>query len=130
MAGTLVPDSYFCLPVSPHVPLVVSDPSKGVLANDRNVYGAALSGTPTGGTAALNPDGTFTWTPTGAGTACAGSFRYYVNGNTAVTQLVSIVACTTANSCLGGAPIANADSYSSNVASRLHVTPPGVLANT
>ncbi|HSS23446.1 MAG TPA: hypothetical protein VLL82_03340, partial [Mycobacterium sp.] len=40
--------------------LVVSDPSKGVIANDTNVYGVTVVGTVAGLT--LNPNGTFTYT--------------------------------------------------------------------
>ncbi len=59
---------------APCIPLVVSDVSKGVIANDVNVYGVALSTAPAGGTLACNAlpgspvggicaNGTFTYTP-------------------------------------------------------------------
>src|SRR5437660_8293927 len=50
--------------------LTVSDPGKGVIANDTNVYGVQLLTAPTGGTLSLNADGTFTYAAN-AGTASA-----------------------------------------------------------
>src|SRR5207253_610165 len=48
--------------------VTVSDPGKGVIANDTNVYGVQLLTAPTGGTLSLNADGTFTYAAN-AGTA-------------------------------------------------------------
>src|SRR6516225_8984378 len=56
------------------IPFVVSDPSKGVIANDFNVYGVQLSSAPSNGTvtcialpgttaAGICANGTFTYTP-------------------------------------------------------------------
>src|SRR5437016_8666533 len=45
--------------------LTVSDPSKGVIKNDTNVYGVQLLTAPTAGTLTLNVNGTFTYVPTG-----------------------------------------------------------------
>src|SRR5467141_478113 len=56
-AATANPDSYFVVGTNT---LVVSDPAKGVLANDINVFGAQAQGTVAGLT--LNADGTFTYT--------------------------------------------------------------------
>ncbi|MDE1923371.1 MAG: hypothetical protein KGI55_08090, partial [Gammaproteobacteria bacterium] len=47
-------------------PLSVSDPSLGLIANDTNVYGVAVSMPPKNGSVALNTNGTFTYTPYGA----------------------------------------------------------------
>ena len=106
--------------------LTISDPAKGVLANDVNVYGVALAGTPVGGTVTLSANGTFTFTPATA-TTTSGSFVYCGNGAT------SGPTCTTVT--LGAAPaeaasgiIVNPDKYSSNTLS-LKIAPPGVLAN-
>jgi hypothetical protein len=120
-----VTDSYFC---TPGVPLTVTDPAKGVIANDVNVYGVTISGTPTGGAlVTLNPDGTFTYTNT-AGGCTAGSFRYMANGNSAITAQVNVQIC--AGACLGTGPTAVADAYTvNNVANSVHIAPPGVLAN-
>jgi len=106
--------------------LTISDPAKGVLANDVNIYGVALAGTPVGGTVLLNTNGTFTFTPATSTTA-SGSFQYCGNGATFGP------ACTTVT--LGAAPvearsgiIVNADKYTTNSLS-LKIAPPGILAN-
>lgn len=112
------PDSYFV--VTGNV-LAVAEPAKGLIANDVGIYGVKVVGTVPGLT--LNSDGTFSYT--GAPT----SFTYCGNGATsgAACNTVTLAACTGA--CLGAAPTANADSYTSNIASRLQVSPPGVLQN-
>ena len=46
----------------------VSDPGKGVIANDTNVYGVQLLTAPTNGTVTLNANGTFTYVPSGTAT--------------------------------------------------------------
>ena len=105
--------------------LTVSDPSKGVIANDINISGVkVVTGSVTGGTLTLNTNGTFTF----AATATSGSFQYCGNGAT------SGAACTTVT--LGAATIEantgitpNPDAYTSKVATALSITSPGVLAN-
>ena len=47
--------------------LTVSDPVRGVIANDMNVYGVQLLTQAANGTVALNANGTFTYTPSGTG---------------------------------------------------------------
>jgi hypothetical protein len=47
------PDTYA---YAPGITLTVSDPGKGVIANDRNVYGVQLSTLPTSGTVTLYPN--------------------------------------------------------------------------
>jgi hypothetical protein len=104
--------------------LVVSDPSKGVIANDTNVYGVRLVGTVAGLT--LNPDGTFTYT--GAPT----TFTYCANGTVTGTTCSSGI---TATVTLGAAPIeagtgilmANS-TYTSNMSTNLKIAPPGILS--
>ena len=70
-------------------PFSVSDVSKGVIANDTNVYGVTLLTAPADGTLTCNAqpqnpvagicaNGTFTYTPTG--TATSDSFTYCANG--------------------------------------------------
>jgi hypothetical protein len=103
--------------------LTVSDPSKGVLANDINVYGVKVVGTvPTGLT--LNENGTFVYT---AGVPA--TFAYCGNGT------ITGAACATVT--LGAAPIeagsgitctVPAPTYSSNVATTLSIKPPGILS--
>lgn len=120
------PDSYFL--VAGNV-LAVAEVARGVIANDTAVYGVKLQTGPTGvgSTLSLNADGTFTYTP-GAGVT-TDSFSYCGNGATsgALCTTVTLAAC--GSGCLGAVPMANADSYSSDIASRLQISPPGVLLN-
>jgi hypothetical protein len=121
-------------------PLVISDPSKGVIANDVNVYGvqlstpAPLNGTLTCQAIPGNPvpgicaNGTFTYTPTaGAGaTAAAGAafdtFGYCANGGAPCTTVTLNV------SSLVGPPVANGITYTSKMATFLKIASPGVLS--
>src|SRR5438034_6965182 len=89
-AGVANPDIYNSV-VSGQT-LTVSDPAKGLIANDVNVYGVKVMGSVAGLT--LNLDGTFTYT--GAPT----SFTYCGNGATTGP------ACATVN--LNAATIENA----------------------
>src|SRR5882762_4648390 len=105
--------------------LTVSDPSKGLIANDTNVYGVHVVGTVAGLT--LNPNGTFTYL--GAPT----SFTYCANGSVTGTTCSSGI---TASVTLAGAQIeaasgitCTAQAYSSAVATRLSINPPGVLSS-
>jgi len=126
--ASAVSESYYC---NAGVTLNVSDPAKGVLANDVNANGASL-GTVNlvSGALTFNSDGTFTYTQAATDTTCGGSFTYLVNGTlTATATITRCDAGTPSCSALGGAPTAVADSYSSNIASRLQIAPPGVLAN-
>ena len=127
-----VADTYYC---APGVTLTVSDPGKGVMANDVNVFGVTLAGNPPnntltpfgGGSLTLNHNGTFTYTQPATNTTCGGTFTYYANGITTATAMVTISLSPTANA--GNAPTANPVSYTSNVASVLKVGRPGALAN-
>ena len=105
----------------------MSDPAKGVKAKDVNVYGVEVKTTTTGGALTLNPDGTFVYVPN-AGTT-ADSFVYQANGNPAVSATVTLSACSAGNGCLSGPPVASNGTYVSNIASRLQIGAPGVLAN-
>src|SRR5467141_3397475 len=102
--------------------LTVSDPSKGLIANDTNVYGVHVVGTVPGLT--LNANGTFTYlgSPT--------SFTYCANGTT-LTSLAPV--CTTVT--LGAAQleaasgiVMNPITYTSNVATSLSIKSPGILS--
>src|SRR6266853_42746 len=102
----------------------VSDPGKGVIANDTNVYGVKLVGTVAGLT--LNTDGTFTYTGTPT------SFTYCANGTITGTTCSSGI---TATVTLGAATIEAASgiivgnkSYTSNTAAVLSLKPTGVLS--
>ncbi|PFH08600.1 hypothetical protein BCF11_0965 [Collimonas sp. PA-H2] len=118
------PDNYFLVPGNT---LTITDPAKGVIANDVRVYGVKVATAPLHGTLTLNPDGTFSYVP--AAGATTDSFTYMANGNPALTATVTLAACTAGSGCLGGAPIANNDSYTSTIASRLQIGAPGVLTN-
>ena len=109
---------------APGVTLKVSDPGKGVIANDINVYGVKISTLPTSGTVTLYPNGTFTYVPTGSG---ADSFGYCANGTTTICTTVTLNVSATANAA--NAPTANPDSYTSTASSLLRVAAPGVLVN-
>src|SRR6059058_3937394 len=133
------PDTYNALVPAGNT-LVVSDPGKGVIANDTNVNGVTLLAAPTNGTVTLNRDGTFTYVP--SGTATSDSFTYCANGTlttlTASGCSSGIVATVTlgaaAQEAATGITVAN-DSYTSATGprttspARLAISPPGVLAN-
>ncbi len=116
------PDTYYLMSGTN---INVSDPAKGVIANDVGVYSVQLLSAPANGTLTLNANGTFTYVPNSGTTS--DSFTYEANGNAGITTTVTLAACTGA--CLGAAPTANADAYTSNVASTLHISTPGVLVN-
>ena len=81
----------------------VSDPSKGVIANDTNVFGVKVLTAPINGTVTLNANGTFTYVPTG--TATSDSFVYEANGNPAITATVTLGPATI--EATGGITIVN-----------------------
>jgi len=101
--------------------LTMSDPAKGVIANDTNVYGVKVVGGAVPGLT-LNPDGTFVYT---GGTPT--TFTYCGNGTT------SGAACALVT--LGAAPIESGSgivcpnsAFPSTVATTLNIKPPGILA--
>ena len=103
--------------------LTVSDPGKGVIANDTNVYGVTLVGTLAGLT--LNKDGTFTYTggPT--------TFTYCANGSVTGTTCSSGITATVtlgAGDTNAGGVTCSGTSYTANTASHLAISTPGVLA--
>jgi hypothetical protein len=119
------------------LPLVITDPSRGVMANDINVYGVALASPPSNGTltcgvvpgspvAGICANGTFTYTPN-AGSSGADSFGYCANGAAAGTSGL----CTTVTlgaSNLAGPPVVNPITYTSKMATFLKISSPGVLS--
>jgi hypothetical protein len=119
------PDLYYLVPGKT---LMITDPGKGVVANDVLINGVHLLSPPTGGTVTLNPDGTFTYVPK-AGTT-QDSFSYYGNDNNTSPSLqatVTLSPCNTGDHCLGSAPVASNATYTSKVASLIKVNAPGVL---
>jgi hypothetical protein len=141
------PDTYDSL--APGQTFTVSDTSKGVIANDVNVYGVTLLTAPTNGTltcpavnafqgvsnAGICANGTFTYTPTG--TATSDSFVYCANGavTTTVTTTGTTTTCssgltatvTLGASTLAGNPTAIAQSYTAKMATYLKIPSPGLL---
>ncbi len=110
--------------------LTVTDPAKGVITNDTNVYGVQLLTAPAGGTVVLNPDGTFKYTPN-AGTT-ADSFTYCANGAVSggvcasgISAAVTLGAAT-ADSAAG--ITCGPSTFQSNSANFIAVKTPGVLA--
>jgi len=128
------PDTYNAL--VPGVTLNVSDPSKGVIGNDINVYGVKVatspcsgpapvtptaSCSPAGGTLSLAANGTFTYVPN-VGTT-TDWFAYQANGNGPFAT-VTLGASNVADSgitCTGG-------TFNANTATYLAIKTPGVLA--
>ncbi len=101
----------------------------GVLANDSAAPGKTLTAIlvsgPAHGTAALNPNGSFTYTPA-VGFAGTDSFTYKVNDGSLDSNLATV---TVAVSSLPVPPVANNDSYTAIGGATLSVAAPGVLAN-
>ncbi len=106
----------------------VMDPSKGVIANDVNVYGVTLLTQAGSGAVALNANGTFTYTP--SGTATSDSFTYCANGSVTGTTCSSGLTATVSlgGSTLTGNPVANAISYTAQTSTYLKIPSPGVLS--
>jgi hypothetical protein len=139
-AAVANPDSYPSLvpcAATPCPSFTVSDPGKGVLANDVNVYGASLLALPAHGTVTLNQNGTFTYVTTSTGTtATADSFTYCANGSVTGTGATAICSSgLTATVTLGAASVEAASgivmnniAYTSNEAAHLKIAPPGPLS--
>jgi hypothetical protein len=123
-AATAAADSYPSLVAGQA--LSVSDPSKGVIANDTNVYGVKVTIPPTHGALVLNYNGTFTYTPSSS-TVTADTFTYCGNGATtgAACALVSLGAATV--EAAGQQSCAMAPTYTASTATYLAVKTPGLL---
>jgi hypothetical protein len=113
--------------------LKITDPAKGVVANDIRVYGVSLLTQASSGTVVLNSNGTFTYTPNAGSTATTDSFTYCANGTVSAGVCSSGVSATVTL----GASLAlkndtgitcTATTFSSNVATRLAINTPGVLS--
>jgi len=104
----------------------VTDVSKGVIANDVNVYGVTLVTPATSGVVTLNANGTFTYVPNTGSTATSDSFGYCANGAAAGTAVL----CTTVSlgaSALAGNPSAINHTYTAETATYLKLPSPGLL---
>jgi Bacterial Ig domain len=109
--------------------LTISDPAKGVVANDVNVYGVQLVTQASSGKVTLASNGTFTYVPNQGSNATSDSFGYCANGATAGTANL----CTTVT--LGASAITNSSitcgafSSTASTATYLSIRTPGPLAN-
>jgi hypothetical protein len=135
-AAVARPDTYNSVvpcAATPCNQVVVSDPSKGLIANDTNVAGVQLLTAPTAGTLALNANGTFTYTPN-VGTT-SDSFSYCANGSVTGTTCSSGI---TATVTLGAAPVESASgiscagappaTFQATTSTSISIKPPGILA--
>lgn len=101
--------------------LTVSDPARGLLANDINVTGVRVSGAMPAGLM-LNSDGTFTYTGSPV------VFAYCGNGATSGAACSTVTLGLATMESAGGISL-NADAYQSTLATSLHIKSPGVLLN-
>jgi hypothetical protein len=112
--------------------LAISDPSKGVIANDANIFSVKAVSLPTQGTLNLSANGTFTYAASSTWNG-PDSFTYCGNGATSnggsttgpcttVTLNAEVLESASGITC-------TAPSYTSNLATSLKVSAPGVLAN-
>ncbi len=123
------PDNYPSL--APGQTFTVDDVSKGVIANDINVYGVQLLKPAGGGTVTLNDNGTFTYVPTTNTTAANDSFTYCANGTVTGTKCSSGLTATVTlgKSTLTGNPTAIAQAYTANTSTYLKIpSSPGLLS--
>ena len=127
-------DTYYVIPTQV---LTVSNPAKGVVGNDVNVYNVRVNTPPLNGTVTLGADGTFTYLPCTAAVpvaaTCTGwtgdSFVYQANGR-GPTATVTLSLCTESNLCLekAGGIVMNPITYTSTMATFLQIAPPGILS--
>ncbi len=107
--------------------LVVAAP--GVLGNDSDVDGDSLTAVnvtnPANGTLTLNANGSFTYTPASNYNG-SDSFTYKANDGTVDSNTVTVSITVNA---VNDAPVAVADSYSTDEDTALVVAAPGVLGN-
>jgi hypothetical protein len=131
VAAVANPDTYV---LSPGVTLAVSDPSRGVIANDKGVYTVEVLAAPLNGTVVLNPNGTFVYYPT-AGitpTPTTDTFTYCANGRVTAGACSSGISATVSlgpTSVADGGITCAASSFTARTATYLAIKTPGVLAS-
>ena len=96
-----------------------------VTLNDIGISSVVLASQASHGTVSLSPDGTFSYTPA-SGYSGSDTFTYTGNGSSTATVMLTVAAQLTGT---GNTPVANADSFTSNVAGTFSTPRPGVLAN-
>jgi hypothetical protein len=129
-------------------PFSVTDVSKGVIANDVNVYGVQLLKAPTNGTlscgaqfqntiAGICANGTFTYTPNAGSTATSDSFTYCANNGYVPASGTTAASCSPATlmatvtlggSSLTGNPTAVSQAYTAKTSTYIKIPSPGLLA--
>jgi Bacterial Ig domain len=113
------------------ITLNVTDPAKGVIANDTNVYGVTLLTAAANGTVTLSADGTFTYVPKTGSTATSDTFSYCANGAVTGTTCSSGVTASVmlnASNVVDAGITCTAPSYTASIATYLAIKTPGVLA--
>ena len=100
--------------------------SGNVKLNDIAITSVTVDTSPASGSLLLNADGSFVYTPN-TGFSGTDTFTYIGNGSGAAGT--ATVTLKVASKGTGAPPVANADNYSSNVATKFAVSRPGVLAN-
>ncbi len=115
----------------------VTDTSKGVTANDANVYGVTLLTQAASGVVTLNANGTFTYTPNTGSTATSDSFTYCANNGFVAATTTTAASCSSAaltamvtlgGSTLAGSPTAISQAYTAHTSSFIKIPSPGLLA--
>ena len=110
-----------------NAPLVI--PAKGALTNDSDPRSrpltAVLNAGPSHGTLTLNPDGSFTYTPS-SGYFGADSFTYHARNGVLDSNPVTVILTITE---VVPAPVAVADGYQADTGTSLVVPAASVLAN-
>jgi hypothetical protein len=106
--------------------LSVTDASKGVLANDVNVYNPKVVTAPTQGTVTLNLNGTFTYT---ANATWSGTDTFQYCGNNTTSGAACAIVTLSPASLESNTSVACADSnFTANLAKTFKSNAPGVLA--
>ncbi len=123
-AATANADTYNA--VIPGGTINISDPSKGVIANDINVYSVKVATGPTQGTLTLNPNGTFTYVASSGWTG-SDSFTYCGNGATTGAACATVTLNPGAIEAASGITLPSS-AFSATVSSYINVPPPGILA--
>ncbi len=100
--------------------------SGNVLSNDRGLSAIVVTANPTNGTVTLNSNGSFIYTPNNGATVTTDTFTYQGH---CIGDGKDYPATVKISAVASGVPTANADIYTSKVATLLKVNLPGVLSN-